>query len=95
VNIVVDLHRYPFAVAFAHAKAPHENNVPVEVIFFYGFLHQLYDLLRALQVARTAHANLHDQHFYSLVITSLVKNASAVSGDTENTSDSIATQTLC
>ena len=47
VDIVVDLHRHPFAIAFPNTKTPHKHNVPIEMMFFYGVLHQRYNFGRA------------------------------------------------
>jgi hypothetical protein len=51
VDILVHLNGNADSVAFSDAKAARKRNVIFKMIFFHGFLQQLYDLGRALEMA--------------------------------------------
>jgi hypothetical protein len=84
VNIIIYLNGNADAVALSDAKATGKHDLIANMMFLHGALKKLYNILRALEVARRANTNLNEQHnFYTFASTSLVKNSSTFSGVTE------------
>jgi hypothetical protein len=62
VNVIVYLHGNTDAVALSDTKAAGKHDLIVDMMFFYGFFKKLYNIGRALEMARRANTNLNEQH---------------------------------
>ena len=54
VNVIVYLHGNTDAVALSDTKATGKHDLILNMIFLYGFFKKLYNILRALEMARRA-----------------------------------------
>jgi hypothetical protein len=66
VNVVVDLHGHADAVALSDAEAAGKHDLVLNTVLLHCRLKKLDDILRALEVAGRADANLYEQHFLHL-----------------------------
>ena len=62
VNVIVYLHGHTDAVTLSDAKATGKHNLILDMMFLHGFFKKLYNIGRALEMARRANTNLYEQH---------------------------------
>ena len=62
VNVIVYLHGHTDAVALSDAKATGKHDLILDMMFLHGFFKKLYNIGRALEMARRANTNLYEQH---------------------------------
>ena len=62
MNVIVYLHGNTDAVALSDTKATGKHDLILNMMFLYGFFKKLYNILRALEMARRANTNLNEQH---------------------------------
>ena len=65
VNVIVYLHGNTDAVALSDTKATGKHDLILNMMFLYGFFKKLYNILRALEVAGRANANLNEQNIFT------------------------------